>query len=258
MRIPEIKHVVILGCGGTGSYLAAAVARYLRSKQYAGDFTVIDPDTYSDNNLERQDFGTEHIGMNKAEYQASHIARLLPDFPDINYVDQYLTEENVSEIITEDTVVFNCTDNKAARKYTEDQVLTLNNAAHICCGNDQYVGQVQISYRKNGVQITPSIYVNVPAFNSTDDDRTKMSCEELAALPEGGQVICANMMAAALALTYFVQLTNDNPMFMGGTWLPNSGLWFNTLMGSFDPTDKKIPSLSEINKYKKESQYANV
>lgn len=232
----NIDKVIVLGAGGTGSLLISALARYLNSSGFDGSLVIIDGDAYSNTNVDRQLFGTSAIGQNKAEYQAKVLEAHLPNFAAkcVTFLAEYVGKDDIETLVTENTVVINCTDNMAARKYVEDKVLTLENGTHICCGNELNTGQVQIHHRKDGKSITPSIYDRIPKFNSTADDRATMSCEELAALPGGGQLIVANMMAATLALMYMIQISSPkNPIYLGGEWVPNDSVWFNTQLGSF-------------------------
>jgi molybdopterin/thiamine biosynthesis adenylyltransferase len=204
----NIKQVVIVGAGGTGGFLIGPLVRYLGSKGYAGTVLIADGDKYDDGNLDRQNFVAKYVGTNKADYQGAAAKAACPVMEDKVFTHpHFLSESDFKSLVKEGTVVINCTDNMAARKFAEDRVLALKNAAHICCGNERTHGQVQVSLRLNGEQLTPSIYDRFPEFNSSSDDRTAMSCEDMAKLESGGQIITANMMAASIALNYFVQLS---------------------------------------------------
>lgn len=215
--------VLVIGAGGTGSMLFVNLARYLRSIKFTGQLIIADGDLYSENNLERQNSGTAGVNRNKAEYQASLASYMLQDFADnIMFVDKYLSQSELQNIITNGTIVFNCVDNMAARKYVEDIVDSLQTAAHICCGNELRDGQVQLSHKINNERITPSLYRDSPNFNSTNDDRSTMTCEDIAKLPSGGQIIATNMMAASIALNFAIQILGNQPLHKGGTNIPSS------------------------------------
>lgn len=240
---PDIKltykfdRIVILGAGGTGSILIPFLIRYLISQKYLGEIIIVDGDKYDPKNIDRQLFTLSMVGTNKAEYQAKFIKSSFPHLVnEVHYVPLYLSLENVKDIIEEKTLVINCTDNKAARKIAEDRCMQLNTAAHICCGNEKVNGQVQINVRIDGKNITPSIYERSPKFNSLSDDRSLMSCDELSKLPSGGQIICANMMASAIALNYVTYLINANDnlnIYQDGKWIPCDTVWFDCSMNSF-------------------------
>lgn len=232
--INKYYNIIVLGCGGTGSILIPLLARFLYSQQYDGHITLVDGDEYSESNLERQIFGVDHINMNKAEYQGNVVAKHIPSMSDqISIIDKYLSQAEIEDIVDENCVVFNCTDNKAARKFVEDRCLQLENCVHICCGNEMKTGQVQISLRVDGEQVTPSIYDRYPNMNSNDDDRSILSCEELAALPSGGQLICANATSAVLALNCFVSLVTSK-LSNGGKTISHSHVCFHTLNNKFE------------------------
>ncbi len=225
--------VIVIGAGGTGSFLLPGLIRYLYSVEYEGTIIIADGDKYSESNMGRQNFLAKYVGMNKAEYQGNILKLMVPDMSDrIQVLDKYLTKEDIEEIVVENTVVINCVDNKAARKYVEDRCDKLRNAVHICCGNEMNSGQVQVSAKYSGERVTPSIYDLIPDLDSSNDDRSVMSCEDMANLPGGGQLITANMTAATLALNYFTQLYNH--MFPFGDGYITSGItWFDSAKNSF-------------------------
>lgn len=220
MVIKNLKKVLVIGAGGTGSILIPQLARYLYSQKFTGKLVIADGDKYSESNLDRQSFNPSKIGTNKAEYQNMVIVSQLPGLQEnVSFLDKYLSKADVTELVGEDTIVINCADNNAIRKYVEDRVGQLSNAAHICCGNELRHGQVQVYLRRNGKDMTPTIFTDAPAFNSEKDDRSAMDCETLAALPSGGQLIASNMMCAALALNYFLQLTFGSKMNRNGEYI---------------------------------------
>lgn len=213
MKKPFIHKILVIGAGGTGSALFIPLCRYLSSQAYDGRVVIADGDKYEISNADRQNFSQDFIGDNKAQYQVMVAESVIPSDNityDLIYVDRFLTKEDINNLVEEHTIVVNCVDNKAARKYVEDRVLELNNAYHICCGNEKTSGQTTITARVNGKLITKSLYDLYPKFNSVDGDRSVMSCEEMAQLPSGGQIIMANMTAAVLALNFIQQIFTDN------------------------------------------------
>lgn len=238
--------VIVIGAGGTGSLLFNPLCRYLYSVGFNGEIYICDGDTYSFTNSSRQIFASSKVGMNKAEYQALAVSSQLPEMSDyISYIDKYLSQSDIEKMIIENTVVINCVDNLAARKYVEDRVSEMNNAAHICCGNEMRHGQVQISLRIDGHWASPSIYEQSPLFNSNNDDRSEMTCQEIEALESGGQIIAANMTCAALALNYFTQLmpAQSNAVF-NGEYIPYGFVSFDTMLNSYEnKSQNEVPSL---------------
>ncbi len=259
MNIQDVQKVIVIGAGGTGSILLPQLARYLRSQDFHGKLIIVDGDTYSESNAERQLFALSKIGLNKAEYQNAAIVSQLPDMEDtVEFLDEYIGKDDIDELVNDFTVVINCVDNNAVRKYVEDRCATLNDAAHICCGNEMYTGQVQISLRRDGKWIKPTIFAQSPNFNSTNNDRSTMDCQQIAALPGGGQLICANMMAAAFALGIFIQLTFGADMHLGGTYIPAGYVEYNVYTSSVSTRDFDKPDLAKIAKYKAEKKKVNL
>lgn len=232
----KFNKVLVIGAGGTGSILLPQLTRFLRSQKFEGQLLIADGDKYDDKNSERQTFALSKTGMNKAEYQATALVNHLPDMEGkIDFLPEYLSKEKIEQLIEENTMIVNCVDNVAARKYVEDKCETLNNVAHICCGNELSSGQVQVNLRRNGERLTSSIYKHSPNFNSDREDRSKLTCEQLAELPGGGQLIGANMMAASVALNYVIQL---HQMDM----VTSSASFFNCFTNSMDIKDKVVPN----------------
>lgn len=228
--------IVVIGAGGTGSLLFNPLCRYLYSKEYLGEIVICDGDKYDTSNASRQMFALSKVGMNKAEYQVLAISSQLPEIASrLSYIDEYLSQKDIQDLIVENTLVINCVDNLAARKYVEDRISELDNAAHICCGNDLRHGQVQTSLRINGEWRSPTIYEESPIFNNDNDDRSDMTCQDLQELESGGQIIAANFMAAALALNYVIQLIppSESSVF-DGTFIQNGFTYFDTMTNCFE------------------------
>lgn len=234
MFLNKVHKIIVLGCGGTGSILIPQLCRYLYSLNFIGEIIFVDGDSYSNDNRARQSFLPKFIGTNKAEYQATYVSKMFPEMaPYINFIPEYLTKEKIDSLIIDGTIIINCVDNKAARKYVEDRCLQLSDVAHICCGNEMVHGQVQINYRRNGQQITPTIYNRSPKFNDVNDDRSVMDCQQLAALPGGGQLICANMTAATIALNFVMQILTKDRLMRENMWVPCGIVSFDCRKNAF-------------------------
>lgn len=236
--------ILVIGAGGTGSYLLSPLARFLQSINFYGELIIADGDSYDDKNKDRQNFSLNFVTRNKAEYQGHLIQNQLGNTNfDISIIDDYLSREDLDDLCINGTIVINCTDNKAIRKYAEEMILSLENGAHICCGNELRSGQVQLSQVRNGTVVNRSIFESSPSFNSEDGDRSKMTCQEIAELPSGGQIIGANFMAAAIALNFIIQLLGNNPLHQKGEYIPFGFTYFDILTNSFltkDPSNKQL------------------
>lgn len=236
------KKVIVIGLGGTGSYLASPLCRYLYSINFKGEIIFADGDFYELSNSERQQFDIEGVGKNKAAYHAESVIAQIPGYEqNITYCDEYVNKDDVGMVVEEGTLVITCVDNAALRKYVEDRVLSLNNACHICCGNDLRHGQVQVSLRRDNELVTPTIYTQSPGFDDDSDDRSKMTCQEISELPGGGQIIAANMMAASLALNYVIQVFGEYPINNKGRFIRAGFTGFDILNNTFENRNIRDP-----------------
>ena len=123
---PAFTKVVVLGAGGTGSILLPILARYLNSQSYEGEIIIVVGDSYEINNMDRQIFNPKLVKQNKAKVQCGVLSAQFANLDEqISFVDEFLGSDNLNKIVTENTIVINCTDNLAARKIVEDRVMTL-------------------------------------------------------------------------------------------------------------------------------------
>ncbi len=86
-------HVAVFGLGGVGSYTVEALAR-----TGVGKLTLIDSDTYTESNLNRQLFATlRTLGCAKVDAAKERIIEIDPDTT-VNTHRLFLTPENLSDI----------------------------------------------------------------------------------------------------------------------------------------------------------------
>ena len=91
------SHIMIVGLGGVGSVAAEMVVR-----SGVGHITVLDCDTVSETNRNRQlPALVSTMGRRKTEVVAERLLDINPDL-DLKVVDEYLTAENVSELVPRD------------------------------------------------------------------------------------------------------------------------------------------------------------
>ena len=190
-----MNHYLLVGAGGTASYLIHGLHRYLVS-EHGDDFTlaIVDGDAVESGNLARQVHAIEAVGMNKAE--AMHTA-----YPHRTIaITEYLGEKNIDKLIQDGTTVLITVDNWPVRKRIENHVAALKNAIVINGGNELHTGSVQVWDRTDGKDVTPPIGFLHPEMTLDGPDRAKMTCAAIAKLPGGGQTAIANMKAAAFML----------------------------------------------------------
>jgi len=128
--------VLIAGAGGLGSpcalYLAAAGV---------GTIGVADGDLVSLSNLQRQIIhATEDVGRNKAASAAEKMQRANADIQLRTY-EQFLTEDNILDVIAPYDFVLDCTDSYAS-KYLINDACVMAGKAFCCGGVVEYAGQL--------------------------------------------------------------------------------------------------------------------
>lgn len=73
LRCERAATVVLVGCGGTGSFLADAICRLLLGRE--AQVCLVDPDRVEPHNVGRQAFDRREVGRFKAEVLAERLAR---------------------------------------------------------------------------------------------------------------------------------------------------------------------------------------
>lgn len=238
---PRVR-LVLIGCGGTGSWLAPAVARIARllNEKFAKEVVLgfVDPDTVEAKNIYRQNFCHAEVGRNKAVALASRYSmawgvdiRAYPIKFDLSIA------RDLGETIHHDdlTVYVGCVDNVRARRdimgairYTDGTCFWLD------CGNVKESGQVLIGRNNPGEKVKTfpfedrCAWIPLPSrqhkeligrAGDGDDDGVEnqvveteptpaaiegLSCAEIAMLDEQGLSI--NQAIASIAADYLLRL----------------------------------------------------
>ena len=107
----EHSHVMVIGIGGVGSWAVEALAR-----TGIGELTIIDMDVVAASNINRQlPAMSSTLGREKIEVMAERCHSINPRIK-INVVDDYLTPENVKELLAnKPDVVLDCIDDVKAK-----------------------------------------------------------------------------------------------------------------------------------------------
>ncbi|HLP79821.1 MAG TPA: ThiF family adenylyltransferase [Acidobacteriota bacterium] len=105
----EIAHATIIGCGGIGTYCAAALA--LNNTK---NIHLIDADTVEQTNLNRQIFYANHIGKSKAQALSQTLRKAFPN-TQWSSTQDFIRRDTVDALLQKHTRVFCCTDNYASR-----------------------------------------------------------------------------------------------------------------------------------------------
>lgn len=228
-----MKRYILIGAGGTGSHFISAALPYLKAYHDNNgedwEFLVVDGDNYESKNLSRQLFNPEFVGLNKADT----LAQMYQRYP-VYGIPKFLGRQDLPAIILENSVVLIGVDNYSLRAIVEQHVSTLDNAVVINAGNEYHDGSVQLWVRDNGENKTPRLSYGHPEIRYIgEDDRAFMSCQEVAQLPGGEQLIIANMAAAQHMLTALWRYHSD-------AWRTGwTELQFDLLEGRVDHIDMR-------------------
>jgi PRTRC genetic system ThiF family protein len=215
----------LIGCGGTGSWLAPSIVRLgrvLASKGKKVKIYFVDPDYVEEVNVLRQCFCDAEIELNKAKTLALRYA--IAWKMEVGAIAQPFDPNWVTPSYNTLALVVGCVDNAIARQSIA-QVLENNRhqlAPHtwyLDCGNSRRSGQVLIGshlstkpadYQFNtlGCFRLPAPTVQQPELlvpQPEEMQNNTLSCEQLALL--NSQSLSINQRVAAEAFDYLLQLT---------------------------------------------------
>ena len=104
-------HIIVIGIGGVGSWVAEALAR-----NAIGEITLIDMDVVAESNINRQlPALSSTIGKNKIDVMATRIDEINPNCK-VNLIDDFASEDNLSEMIDDKAdYVIDCIDNSRVK-----------------------------------------------------------------------------------------------------------------------------------------------
>ncbi len=231
----------LVGCGGTGSWLApdvARVARMLQERHIQVSVTFADRDVVESTNISRQQFCAAEVGQNKAFCLASRYSRAWG--VEITALQEWFTAEtNVvgrearyDDRDTTVTVLIGCVDNAAGRQAIHahlkganyrrvDAEIPPSRLWWLDCGNADMSGQVVLGSMVEPGKLArafaltdrcaalpapslihPNLLVARPEERPGAKDR--MSCEEMATA--NAQSLSVNKMTAAVAADYLINL----------------------------------------------------
>ncbi|MEO1800478.1 MAG: ThiF family adenylyltransferase [Cyanobacteria bacterium J06629_2] len=273
--LPVYKQVefYLVGCGGTGSWLAPSLCRIARTLSEQGKATTlifIDPDAVERKNVLRQNFCDAEIGLNKAQTLALRYSlswgveiNALPALFDSQIVarDYYQREHKLK-------IIIGCVDNALARQsithalsqyqswHTRDVATEL---WWLDCGNHSNSGQVLIGshlsteidvykFHELGCIKLPAPCLQHPELLKPKpeelDDNT-VSCAELALL--NTQSLSINQRMAAEAASYLVQLVTGKLNRLATYLDLNSGFATSTFITE-EAIAKIVPDAKDLAK----------
>lgn len=204
-----MERLVIMGLGSGGwilAYFASFFLNFLRGCEWI--VSLVDGDKYTSRNAAYQRFSK--LG-NKAKVQRKLLSK---EFRRIRFqaIPEYVTEDNIAEIIPEDSWVLIAVDNHATRKLVSGHCGMLENVILISGGIGGPRGHVQVYIRRNGVDVTPPLMYLHPEIENPDDfsPAVRQHCDDMASSEP--QLLFASLTTAAMALNAFytiLQMDNE-------------------------------------------------
>ena len=128
------KRICVVGCGGLGGYVVELLAR-----AGVGGITVVDPDAFSESNLNRQLFATQRtLAQSKVQAAFARIAEVNPSIT-LHAIAQPFDAQTAQTLLTGQDAAVDALDNIPARLLLERCCLTLgipfvHGAAEGWCG----------------------------------------------------------------------------------------------------------------------------
>lgn len=237
-RPHTVFSITLVGCGGTGGYVAPHIARLMALRtDKIRHIAFIDSDIVERRNLDRQNFIHADLGRPKAEVLARRYSAAF-GIP-IRYHTEMLDDSTANLLlltppslpITNVVIIVSCVDNHYTRALISDWIrrnsvncANRKNIIWIDAGNELYSGHVSLGYIDDTSKVTlpvdstiPSIFrlplvtEIFPEIMDSGKERPEISCAERA---QGDpQAIATNLMAATLALNYVYALVTFSPIY---------------------------------------------
>jgi PRTRC genetic system ThiF family protein len=240
LPVSDRLRLCLVGCGGTGSWLAPSVARIARLQRDQGrevEVVFYDHDHVEPKNIPRQHFCDAELGRNKAVTLAARYSAAWG--VEIIAVPKRFVGASLQINHNTLTVLIGCVDNAAARREIASRVAHSDKPVWwLDCGNDESSGQVIVGSAMEAKPLaggfTPSCKIckALPAPSLVAPDLLEARPEELATSMmscaeiqmANAQSLAVNQMVAAVATDYLLGLVN------GG--LRRFATFFDLLSGS--------------------------
>ena len=234
-------HLWLVGCGGTGSYVAESLARLayvFKQVRKNVNITFVDPDIVEGKNLGRQRFCQSELGLNKATTLALRYNLTLG--LEISAIPDYFDPKLVKSYWNDLVIIIGCVDNSAARRSLGK---TLENNRHaeipriwyLDAGNNFDSGQILLGSHNSLEELTPHLdkfkktgimgalpspvlqCPNLIELRPEELGNTHLSCAELANL--NAQSLTINQTIASIVTDYLFRLSLTKDLRKFATFL---------------------------------------
>lgn len=227
--------LILVGCGGTGSWLAPSVARFARVLQDEGkDVQVLfwDHDHVEPKNIPRQNFCQAELGLNKAVTLAARYSTAWG----IEIAAHSERFKGCTTYYNGLEILIGCVDNAAARKAMHNNVDAENRTWWLDCGNTESAGQVLLGNTADKADLKKAFlspktcqFLPSPGLQAPDllvvqpaPKTSRQSCAEIQLA--NTQSLAVNQMVASIATDYLLR------MLTGG--LRKYATYFDLVSGS--------------------------
>lgn len=234
-------HLWLVGCGGTGSYVAESLARLAYVFKQVGknvNIIFVDPDIVEGKNLGRQRFCQSELGLNKATTLA--LRYNLTWGLEISAIPDYFDPKLVKSYWNDLVIIIGCVDNSAARR-SLGQTLENNRHAEIPriwyldAGNNFDSGQILLGSHNSLEELTPHLdkfkktgimgalpspvlqCPNLIELRPEELGNTHLSCAELANV--NAQSLTINQTIASIVTDYLFRLSLTKDLRKFATFL---------------------------------------
>lgn len=194
----QISNIVVIGCGGTASWLVPPLLRLLKGLDHVPNLVFVDGDRIEERNLDRQWFDEEDIGKNKA---VALIGKMPDDLPIEPAVQEFYTDGMILPISGQSLFIC-CADNHAARRAVLGAVDRGDGWA-IIAGNE-YIEAEAYFYQPSfkDTPADPRLYYPAILTDNTGDPTRPAGCTGQAQEADP-QLVLANFSAANHILWMF-------------------------------------------------------
>jgi hypothetical protein len=206
--LADDSRLKVIGLGGIGCVVLQYLTVFLKSLDRPLRLVLIDGDRFEAANTRRMVF--QQVG-NKAEVKAAEAAAWLgPCEVAVVAVPQFVTVDNVAQLIRAGDHVFLCVDNHPTRKLVSDHCATLADVALFSGGNEGVepprergtYGNVQVHVRQGGRDLTAPLTRYHPEIARPKGKMpTDPNCAELALSTP--QILFTNLAVASAMLSAF-------------------------------------------------------
>ena len=195
----DAVHIKLIGVGGIGTSFLSFMTRYFAYQESrAVELILVDGDSFEARNRERQAFPLEDQG-NKAEVKARELRAEFTNVT-IRAIPEYVTPDNVRDIIQRHDIVLLAVDNHATRKLVSRRCKELWDVTLISGGNDLVDGSVMVHVRKGRENLTNPIEMHHPEIMDPQDVNPGVILDCMALAADGEPQLIPTNMAAALGM----------------------------------------------------------